>query len=47
MDQIAVQLTACLSIFQRLPDILTKKRSIKEVIAIKEIFVIMALCMVT
>ena len=31
MDNIAVQLTACLSIFQRLPDLLTKKRSTKEV----------------
>ena len=33
MDNIAVQLTACLSIFQRLPDLLTKKRSTKEVIS--------------
>ena len=32
MDNIAVQLTSCLSIFQRLPDLLTKKRSTKEVI---------------
>ena len=31
MDQIALELTACLSIFQRLPDLLTKKRSTKEV----------------
>lgn len=30
MENIAVQLTACLSIFQRLPDLLTRKRSTKE-----------------
>ena len=33
MDNIAVQLTSCLSVFQRLPDILTKKRSVKDVSA--------------